>query len=315
MVQEMTLTNLTTQNSILIGDGTNSVYVLDSVDWDTPSVNVSTYRVPKQVGESFSSMVVGSRNPTIIGYVIADTRNIEAKAWDEYYQKQLEQIEKSKIVLDKLINIYYDICINVNGYELYARPVSPVKYANTETENNEVLCKFQIELKCFEPMFIKGKDVIGLTEVAGAFHFPFHVTNSEQLIFGQLKSKGNIVIENDGDIDSGCIITIRAIAGALVDPQVNNITTGEYIGLEGVTIPYGDYIEINTNTGEEEIVHHKATEGGTKKSLVGNITAGSTFFKISQGNGIYGFTIDEQYRNNAEVVIEFQQKYFNIRGM
>ena len=315
MIKEMTLTNINTQASIILDDGTKSVYVLDSIDWDAPSVSLSTYRVPRQVGESFSSMVVGSRNPTIIGYVVADVTSIEAKTWDEYYNKQLEQIEENKLVLDKLINIYYDILIEANGYKLYCRPVSPVKYANTETDNNEVVCMFQVELKCFEPMFVGNKNTIGLTEIAGMFHFPFHSTATEKLVFGHVKQKGNIVIENNSDIDSGCVIIIRAVAGVLVDPVVNNITSGEYIGLEGVTIPYGDYVEINTNTGEEEVVHHQVSQGGVKKSLVGNLTAGSTFFKVNQGAGIYGFTMDEQYRNNAEVVIEFEEKFFNIRGM
>ena len=56
----------------------NPVFVLDSIDWDSPSISMESYRVPFQIGQTLSGVTVGTRKPTVTGYVVADMSKIEA---------------------------------------------------------------------------------------------------------------------------------------------------------------------------------------------------------------------------------------------
>ena len=82
MVKKVTLTNSVTKDSIVI-DSKDGYYIIDEIDWDTPSVEMSAYRVPYQIGQSYAGLTVGTRKPTITGYVVA--KDVEqANTWEQY---------------------------------------------------------------------------------------------------------------------------------------------------------------------------------------------------------------------------------------
>ena len=60
------------------------VFVLDSIDWDSPSISMESYRVPFQIGQTLSGVTVGTRKPTVKGCGVADMGKIGAlgKAWE-----------------------------------------------------------------------------------------------------------------------------------------------------------------------------------------------------------------------------------------
>ena len=121
-------------------------------------------------------------------------------------------------------------------------------------------------------------------------------------------------IENNGDVNAGCVIKISTNGGSVKDPKVYNVNTGDYIGFENVTLQDGDYITITTDIGEENAIKHIA-ETAENLSVVGSITQGSKFIQIQQGSSFYAYDVGEEYRNNIEVSVMFTEKYFNVRGM
>lgn len=317
MIDDIILTNLSTDGSIAMHRGSGP-YVIDEIDWDSPAVSMSTYRVPFQVGSTLSGVTVGTRKPSIIGYVIADLSdvNVLGMTMTEYYAEQLRQIEEAKAVLNKLINVYQDLRIEADGYYLVGRPTMPVKYSTKEDENNDVLCQFEIEMECYDPLFLGESKTVALASAEPMFHFP--MINTEEkgdlyTVFGSILNRQTMEVMNNGDADVGCEIKITAIAG-VSNPRVYNVGTNEFIEFENVTMESGDIITVNTNVKEERAVWHDASEN-RDISIVGNLKDGSTFFKIMPGSGLYAYSVPEGYENNVEIMISYTEKYFNLTKM
>lgn len=314
MIDRINVLNVVTNKSIEISK-TGSPFVLDEIDWDTPSVTMETYRVPNQVGETLAGVMVGTRKPTITGYVVAniDQGSMLGMSWSEYYELQEQSIEESKIELDRIFSIYRDVVIEANGFYLDARPTQPPKYSTDEKENNEVLCYFTVELECYKPMFYSENRIVDLATTNAMFHFPL-VIPPEKVVFGEVMQRRSVLIENDGDMDVGCVITIRCVAGIVNDPRVYNVNSGEFIEFRGVTLEDGDYITITTEIGEENAIKRDVSES-KDISVVGYILEDSQFLKIKQGQDMYAYSVDESEVNNVEVSISFMPRYINIRGM
>lgn len=313
MVSSINVRNVVTGESVDITK-TSDMFVLDSIDWDAPAVTMNTYRTPFQVGESLSGVTIGKRFPSLTGYVVSRVEGVSltGKKWEEYYALQEEEITRNKRVLDKIFNVNEDVIITANGYMLNARPSTPVKYSSYEQENNEVMCYFTVSFECFEPMFYRDSVTVDLASVSEAFEFPFEIP-AEGIIFGEIMRRQSVTIENDGDIDVGCEIIVRASGGVVEDPKIYDVYSGEFIEFSGVSLSDGDYIVITTETKEEGAIKHSLESGDV--SIVGQIVEDSTFLKIRKGSSLYTYQVDEEHQNNIEVSVSFTPKYYNIEGM
>lgn len=318
MIYEITITNVETQKSVNIkrDDG---IYILDNIDWDSATVEASTYRVPFQIGTLISGIVVGNRQPSITGYIIADTKNIDTTGltWKQYFEKQEEEINNNKQEFEKVFSVYQDVIIQVGEYYLKARPVSSVKYSNEETENNEVLCKFTIDFLCNEPMFYKQPKHVDLALTENMFHFPLILTENTKdkyVVFGNNIKRKSMLVTNDGDIDVGCKIVIKANGGTVTSPKVYNVNTGESISFQSIQLQDDDYITITTEVGEENAIWHVVSLN-RDNSLIGWIESGSKFLKIRRGESFYAYESEAEDTGTLELYIEYTEKFFNVRGM
>lgn len=314
MIDNIIIKNIKTNKQIEMNKK-DSVYIIDSIDWDSPAVTMENYRVPYQIGNTLSGVIVGTRKPIIIGYIVADMskENVLGMTWKQYYDTQKQKIEQNKLELDKIISVFQDVKIEANGYYLDARPTQPPKYSIDEKSNNEVLCKFQLEFECQQPLFYKSGKTISLASITGLFHFPL-IIPPEKVVFGSIARRQSVSIENGGSANVGCTIRIGADGGTVKDPVIYNVNTGDYIGFEDVTLNDGDYILVTTDIGEENAVKHNIETAKTE-SIIGNVTEGSKYIQIEQGNSFYAYQVKEEYENNIDVSITFTEKYFNIRGM
>ena len=75
MVQEIKIQNTVTGKSLKINKS-DRPFILQSVNWDTPAVTMESYRVPFQIGETLSGVMVGTRKPTITGYIVSNKLNL-----------------------------------------------------------------------------------------------------------------------------------------------------------------------------------------------------------------------------------------------
>ena len=314
MIKQLSIQNMKT-NDILEFVADKPPFIIDTIDWDMPSVSMDSYRVPFQVGTTLSGVTVGTRKPTVTGYITANLEQEEiiGMTWKEYFEKQEKAIQENKMKLDKLISVYQDVLIIVGEYFLKARPTQSPKYSTDMKENNEVLCYFSLEFECYNSLFYKGSKHVNLAAISGGFHFPL-IIPPEKIMFGEIFRRQSINIENSGDADVGCIIRIKANGGVVKNPKIYNVNTNEFLEFDGVTLDNGDYITIKTDIGEENAIKHDISTA-TDISIIGNLKSKSSFFQIKQGSNFYAYSVAEDYVNNIEVVIEFTERYFNLKGM
>lgn len=309
MIQSMIVTNLTTGDYATF-DMCNSHFVIDTIDWDTPAVSLSTYHIPQQIGDNLMSVDIGSRKPLLTGYVIADSVDATNKAWSEYYEEQRKQINGYKQQLSKLFSPFQDIRIQVDEYYMICRPTTPVKYSYKEKENNEVLCKFSVELLSLNGTFCKDSAAIQMASVQQGFHFP---TTFNSVVFGSLERQDSIKIVNNGDMETGCIISFTANGGSVINPEFYNVRTGQYIGFD-IQLEDGDELIINTNKGEENAIVHDVS-ASKYISALGNLKTGSEFIQLTQGTTEYSYRTEQGSVNNIEANITYIERYFNIEVM
>ena len=317
MVEEIKVINAETLESVVISKYSRP-FILDSIDWDSPTISPESYRVPFQIGETFSGVTVGLRSPTVTGYIVSENLSINKfNTWQEYYDKQLESIEDTKKKLNRIISIYQDIIIQAGEYYLKAKPAQPVKYSNSESENNEVMCMFSIDINCYNPMFYKDTKHIVLATIENKFHFPLVLTeqeDDEHVVFGSTLKRQAIEINNTGDVPVGGIIEIKVLNGEVNTLNIYNINKNEGIVFYSLEMEAGDTLLINTNIGEESAVHHSLSSQ-TDKSIVSNIKKGSKFIQIEKGTSFYAYQVNESEENNIEMSIDFTEQFFNMEKM
>ena len=304
MVESVHITNVITGQEISIDkSGTNidnstneiknNLFILDTVDWDAPVINFEKYKIPFQKGETLKSCDIGTRKPTIIGYVVANiTDNILGKTWEQYYQEQLTQIDNTKELLNKVVNVLEDVTIVADGYKLLARPSSPPKYSINENENNKVLCMFSLEFECFDPMFYIEK----------------------YAIMQNTSTSTSVSVSNEGDIESDLEIKISLLQGgvALYNFGIKNNTTGELLQFaSNLLLNPNDYLLIKTENGKEEVTWWDNSEG-VFKNAIGYLTDNSKFFKLKKGTNVLAKIGTASYQ---KVEINFKDKFFGFKGM
>lgn len=291
-------------------------FVLDSIEWDSPAVSMEKYRVPFQIGNSLSGIIVESRKPVLYGYVVADTsgKEYENVSVQEYYSMQEKEIRQKKGVLNKFISVYDDIVLSVEGYYITGRPTSPVKYSSTEKENNDVLCRFSVELECLDPMFYVDSRAVSLFSTVRRFYFPGSIPAGDGIIFGELRSNNIAYIENNGDVETGIKITIEAVSGSVINPVLRKAYTQEFLAFEGLIVSQGNTLLITTGEGKENAVLHDVSSG-EDITVVGYVDVKSTFLKAERGTTIYTYEADGGTESNGNVTIEVTDCFFNIEGM
>lgn len=320
MIHELQIINKVNGQQLSLAMDGSTHYVLDEIDWDVPSVSFSTYRVPFQVGVSLSGVELGTRKPSITGYVIStiNGKNFIGKGWNEFLEAQLQDIEQKKYELNRVINPLQDIRIVVGDYFIDGRPSNAVKFSNKEDENNEVLCMFKIDIDCFSPMFrlSKGKKTV-LAQTHQKLRFPL-VLKEKGNIMGIVSNQNTVNILNDGDCDVGGIIKLEAVGGTVKNPTIFNVGTQEQFMIR-LTLNKGDYITINTRVGEESVTHHYANYFGTGKpkdeNAIGYVLEGSSFLQFKQGSNLYGYSVEEGSEVFVNLTIDMDEQFFNLKGM
>jgi hypothetical protein len=104
--------------------------------------------------------------------------------------------------------------------------------------------------------------------------------------------ENNIVVVNNGDVETGAEITIHAL-GAVSNPIIYNVETSEFFGVITEMVE-GDDIIINTIQKEKEVI--KISDGVTT-NLIGSIKSGSTWLQIIPGTSEYTMTAEGQPEN------------------
>lgn len=262
MVSEIKLVNLTTKVEVRLGQENGYDYLFDDgdINWlNVPATHIA-FSYPGQVGNTISVTDIRERMPTIEGYCYY-ILTPEDRALPRAEQAKLIErvIHARKRILNSLVNPLDFISVNVNSsgieYDLTGKPNASILYGRTKRENNEIFCKFMITLNCNDPLFRqKTIDKSFTFETQPRFMFPLIIAKEKPIIFGYRDRHRTIMINNNGDIIIGAIITIEAnknIMQNIINPRIINRENGQQIVIRK-TMQAGEKIIINTNDGNEK---------------------------------------------------------------
>lgn len=257
MISKFTLKNTTTREEISFGQDTSADFVFkdNGIDWGNVPAIHNLYSYPGQIGTYISSTTLNGRDVSIIGYAFYEFTDIELK---KYSRKELLEVGYKKLLdkkqtLIRVINPNDYIQVLIGDYYIEGKPSRSVVFGSTGQDNNEYFCRFQINLYCNNPMFLKQSIVQAhLGGVKPKFHFPLIFPKDKGIIMGVQSSYQLIEVENTGEATVGCTISLTA-RGEVESPRIENIITREVIQVDK-TMHSGEKIVIITDEGRNKSI-------------------------------------------------------------
>lgn len=239
----------------------NPAYTITSVTGLNPAAaNINTVDAALLDGATFNSSKVGMRN-VVVNFAIENPA--EKNRIDLY-----SYIKPKKPCTVFLKNGRRDVYIA--GY---------VETLDIDLFENKQMA--QISIICPQPYFIDVEtQTVEFSHTLALFKFPFSIPSngvemSETLTGDELYF--NAV--NGGDVETGAVITITAVGGALTNPSITNSETGETFKVN-YTIPEAATLTINTNRGQKGVT---LTSGGTETNLINYVDKSSTWLQLDAG--------------------------------
>ena len=242
----------------------NEDYVVESIDGLDPPDNIlNLSRIAGDDGSVFNSAYTDNRTITITLAVNEPAEANRIKLYKYFKAKSQLRIFYQNDSRD----VYIDGFVQSMPISFFAK--------------KQVV---QIVIVCPRPFF-KGRfeNITDFTTVTAQFEFPFEIETA--IPFSTFIADDTAVVENDGDIETGALITLSAI-GAVVNPKIINSQTNEYFQIDD-TFADGDVIILNTTKKDKSVV--KVSDGVTS-SLAGKIHYGSTWLQLVSGSNVFLIT-------------------------
>lgn len=231
MIEEITLKNAALGQEILISKHTGS-YWLEVADLGTVSATNNTFKFIDQIGETLVNTTLDTRAVTISGWVANEDENI---------------VKALKAKLNKFVEPRQPLELWFNDYKLIFSPSTSIRYA-TDNNNNEIICKFLISGIALNPLFETAERTVKVSSTEGGFYFPWVIPTVEKFAMGVRQPSLIAEITNDGAIETGYKIEFIANAGIVVNPQIFDIGTQQFIKINK-TLQSGESIVVDTRRG------------------------------------------------------------------
>lgn len=274
-------------------------YVLDQDGLDLGEAN-ATHNMTQYIdliGKHLDSTVLAPRDISIVGWIIG---------------KDLKEIKKRKIVLDKAINPMYGLKLEIGEYALNLRPDTSIQFSKEWNYNNGYMCKFQIQGTAPMPLFLL-KDYSTFrqnVEKKSDFHFPFSIPKDKGVKFGYFPFESIRNMPNDGDVESGMIITLTAKEIALVNPVVKNLTNGQTIKFN-ITLQPEEKLVIDTQLGQQTVT---LVQGSLETNAMKYLTIDSDIDMVLS-LGFNQITVEaDTGEDEMDIKIEFSPRFLEVEG-
>ena len=122
-------------------------------------------------------------------------------------------------------------------------------------------------------------------------------------IFSYKEFSKQVVLSNDGDVETGIVIQFLAKKGEVKNPKIIKVSTGEFIEVF-CDMKKDDVVEINTNKNKKSVTHN-----GNRISK--DINKLSTYFQLDVGDNIISYEAQEN-DTNLEVRLYYTPKSLGI---
>lgn len=193
MVESIVLVNKSLGTSLPINMATRD-YVLENVDWGAIESSNKSYKFINQVGVYVTGTTLESRTISILGWVVADT---------------IEDMKRRKKFLNSFVNPLQRVDLQYNEYRIEGIPETSIKYGSEMPENNEVMCKFLINLFCPDPMFYtQNGSYVSIANWAPKFRFPLIIPSGNYVTYGDTPQGGG-TLENPVELTGVSQFTVK----------------------------------------------------------------------------------------------------------
>lgn len=171
----------------------------------------------------------------------------------------------------------------------------------TGRENrNDIWQKCQLQFEALNPFWYSEQEIVETFQaVESLFTFPFEMSAAAPVNFGNILP--NNIAENTGHAFAPVTIFIY---GACVNPRIDNITTGEYLKFNNLTMVADDTLEIKTAFGEKGVWLNG-------QSIFNKLDFNSTFFSLQPGQNEIQFT-DETNSTTSSIHFIYKPLYLTI---
>ncbi|MBP3573220.1 MAG: phage tail family protein [Prevotella sp.] len=165
-------------------------------------------------------------------------------------------------------------------------------------------CTMAVTIHCSQPYWQDVDFVVAeISQIIDLHYFPEDQGGlafpTEGVPFGAFDDDLTQELQNDGDVETGLVITIIAL-GDVTNPKIYNTQTGEYIGIND-TLQGNDAVTITTIRGQKTI-----TKNGV--NIIDKIAPGSTFLQLSPGQNEFTIIADSGI-SNVYFTLTFKQLY------
>lgn len=215
------------------------------------------------------------------------------------YQAEKHRLEAYKVLRPKRpVTVFYKSDLRDVFIEGYVATCTV-----THFEMKQV-CTVQIV--CPSPYFRAAQEVINeLSSIIAGFHFSFFGLADPNIVFGIIENESTLTITNNGEADTGIIVTIY-IRGSVDDVKIYNYVTQDFFGIQ-YSFQAGDEITIDTTPGKKTVT---LLRNGVEINLYRYIMYGSKWLQLEGRQTTFVYEITSG--SLGDVRISF--KHYDLYG-
>ena len=298
MITALVFENQVTGQRVNVSES-NMDYVLDGskTDFGVVPSSMGTYKAVNQVGVYISSISLEPREPKIVGWVVAPT---EAR------------LRERKAVLNRAINPLQKLVAECYGqYKIAGYPVSSVSYSVPYEENNDIMCKFMVNMYCDDPCFYElAQREMEIATWDASFHFPLIIPKDVGVVFAKRNTQLVGSVFNNGDVNIGMVIRFKAIT-TLKNPYIVSFATNETLKITYTMLP-DDEIVVDTRFNKKSVWLYRPGEEPISIFWALNYPDESKFLQLVVGNNRLRYGADEN-ENSLTVLIEYEPQWLEVQ--
>lgn len=147
--------------------------------------------------------------------------------------------------------------------------------------------KGEVNFICHDPLFYTERERDDLGAWMDSFEFELEIPEETGWEIGYKDPNAIVNVINDGHVETGMEIEIRA-AGTVKNPSILNVQTGEYLKILKTMAP-GEIITINTNKGIKSVISNY------EDKIVRKLDLKSTFFQLDVGDNLLKHDAEDKF--------------------
>ncbi len=181
-----------------------------------------------------------------------------------------------------------------------AIPILPANFTERVAEYN----KCDIKFYCADPNWQSlGTEIAHIAYAEGVgLSFP---TKMNAIKFGVRQMRININCQSA--VETPVKITMRG-RGTIDSPTLSNLTTGERLTFENLTMVQNDVLVVDTTPGR---LSAEFTHSGIKKRAFNLVTPSSIFWQLKPGANLISYSARDN-NQNASVTLEWVNRYEGV---